>query len=78
MIKEFIGLFADCLEKEPSEVKDTDIFRNYEEWDSLAFLSVLAMINENFDITIPREKFDDLKTVSDLYNKIMEIERIYE
>jgi len=47
-----------------------DKFRNYAEWDSLAVLSAGAMINEEYDIVIPRQKFDKIITVGELYDYI--------
>jgi acyl carrier protein len=67
---QFKQLFAEALEKEPSEVAMDDEFRKYEEWDSLAVLSIIAMIKQNYDITIPRKEFDELKIVSDLFEYI--------
>jgi len=70
MIDNFIALLADALEKEKSTVAKNDEFRNYEEWDSLAVLSLIAMIKQNYNITIPRKDFDELNTVSELFEYI--------
>ncbi len=70
----FIELFADAIEKEDIVSQD-DEFRKYDEWDSLAALAVLAMINEEFDITISRQDFDKLLTIKSLYDKIGEIKK---
>ena len=70
MNEDFLNLFAEALEKEISEVAMDDEFRNYEEWNSLAVLSIIAMIKQNYDITIPRKEFDELKIVSDLFEYI--------
>nr|MDK2851508.1 acyl carrier protein [Candidatus Cloacimonadota bacterium] len=66
----FIDILADALEMEITDIKANDKFREYEEWDSLAVLSVIAMIKQNYGITIPRKEFDSLLTVEDLYNYI--------
>lgn len=66
----FIDILADALEMEITDIKANDKFREYEEWDSLAVLSVIAMIKQNYGITIPRKEFDSLMTVEDLYNYI--------
>ena len=39
------------------DINPEDEFRDYEEWDSLAYLSIIAMIDENYDIVIPGEEF---------------------
>lgn len=66
----FIELFEELLEKDENTIKIDDKFRNYAEWDSLAVLSAGAMINEEYDIVIPRQEFDKLITVGELYDYI--------
>ena len=68
MINEVINLMAECLEKEPNEIQATDEFREYEEWDSLAYLSVIAKIDEDYHLVIPREDFQKIRTIEDLAN----------
>mgnify|MGYP000947347940 FL=1 len=68
MINEIINLMAECLEKEPGELKATDEFREYEEWDSLAYLSVIAKIDEDYHLVIPRDEFQKIRTIEDLAN----------
>lgn len=67
---EFIALLSEAMEKEASEIQASNKFRYYEEWDSLVVLSVIAMIKQNYGITIPRKEFDTLITVEDLHNYI--------
>ena len=68
--QEFIELLEEALEKDESTIKMEDIFRDYEEWDSLAALSVLAMVREEYDFQIPRTDFDKLQTVQELYDYV--------
>ena len=49
--EKFIELIKETIEIE-EDIKFIDKFREYEEWDSLAVLSMLAMINEEFDIDV--------------------------
>lgn len=67
-MEKFIEIFADALEIEASKLEAKHKFRDYEEWDSLAVLSVIAMIKQYYGIIIPRKDFDTLVTVEDLYN----------
>jgi len=71
--QEFMGLLEEILEMEDQTITATDKFRDYEAWDSLAVLSVMAMINEEFDIIIHRKVFDKLQTVEDLFKFVTEI-----
>lgn len=68
-MEQFAALFAEALEREASVVAE-DKFREYEEWDSLAVLSIIALIKQNYVITIPRKDFDELQTIADLYNYV--------
>ena len=70
MEEKFIELLKDVLEIEDHEVKLTDKFRDYEEWDSLARLSVIAMLDEEFDVIIEDAEFKKLVTVEDLINAV--------
>ena len=70
IMNSFIEKLADAIEKEASEIQADHKFREFEEWDSFVVLSVIAMIKQNFGITIPRKEFDTLLTVEELYKYI--------
>ena len=63
MLEEIVDLFAECLEKEPSEIKAEDEFREYEEWDSLTYLSVIAEIDNKYGFVVPLEDFRACRTI---------------
>ena len=69
-MKKFIELFQETLELEDREIKPEDKFRDYEDWDSLSILAVLAMINEEYNLVIPRKDFEKLNTIKDIINFI--------
>lgn len=66
-MEKFTELFAEAIERE-NEIKMEDEFRNYEEWSSIAYLSVIAMMDEEYDTQIEEVDFKKLRTVQDLYN----------
>lgn len=66
-MKEFIEKFAEAIERE-DEIKMEDTFRDYDEWSSIAYLSVIAMMDEEYDTQIEEAEFKQLKTVQDLYD----------
>lgn len=71
METKFITLFAEVLELEGEHgLTNTTIFRDLEEWDSLAYLSVIAMIDEEYDIVIEGNDFKKLITIGDLVSEI--------
>ena len=67
-IKDFIEQLKEVLEVEDRELNPNDEFRNYDEWDSLVYLSVIAFLDEEYDIQIEEAEFKKLNTVEDLYN----------
>ncbi len=71
MEQKFNDLFKETLEIEDRTISLSDNFRAFDEWDSLALLSVIAMIDEEYDIIIESNIFQKLKTVGDIYNYIL-------
>jgi len=71
-LSEFVELFAEQLEEtDASEITAATVFHDLEEWSSLIGLSIVAMVDEEFDVAL---KGDDLKnsvTIEDLYNKVV-------
>lgn len=45
-------------------------FRELDEWSSLIALSVIAMVDEVYGITINGEDIRSSQTISDLFNRI--------
>lgn len=66
MLDKIVALMAECLEREPESINASDLFREYEEWDSLAYLSVIAQIDDDYGIVVPIEDFRSCKTIKDL------------
>ena len=70
---EFIVAFADAIERDEALIKVEDRFREYEEWDSIALLSVVALLDDNYSVNIPREIFEKLETIQDLIGHVYNI-----
>lgn len=66
-MEKFIELFAEALERE-DEIKMEDEFRNYDEWSSIVYLSVIAMMDEEYDVLMEEAEFKKIRTVQDLYD----------
>jgi len=73
MRSKFISLLADILEMDVNEIKLEDKFREYENWDSLSYLSVIAMIDEEFDVQIETNIFKTLISVEDLLKAVTKV-----
>ena len=71
-LEEFVALFAEQFDDtDASEIQANTAFHDLDEWSSLIGLSVIAMVDEEFDVAL---KGDDVKssvTVEDLYNKVI-------
>jgi acyl carrier protein len=70
MEEQFINKFKEILEITHEEISLDTKFRDLENWDSLSFLSVLAMLDEEFDVLIEGNDFRKLVTIEDLINEI--------
>jgi acyl carrier protein len=70
METKFIDMITEVLEIEDRTIGMQDIFRAYEEWDSLAHLSLIAEIDDVYDVVIEDETFKELITLQALYTEI--------
>lgn len=66
-MEKFLELFAEALERE-DEIKMEDEFRDYDEWSSIAYLSVIAMMDEEYDVQMEEADFKKLRTVQAVYD----------
>lgn len=66
----FIEQLKDVFEIEDREIQLSDNFRDYDEWDSLANLSLIAMIDEEYGVVIPNSEFKEINTVGQLLEEI--------
>ena len=67
MEKKFLESFAEAMEIEDRTLEMGDNFREFEEWDSLANLSVIAMIDEEFEVVIEADDFAKMNTLQDVF-----------
>lgn len=67
----FIESFAEALEIEDASTisKETE-FRTLDEWDSLGYLNIIAMLDEKYGIQIENVQFKQLITIEDLIRYI--------
>ena len=69
--KMFIEAFAEALEVEStSSLSLTTEFQKLDEWDSMAYLSVIAMLDEKYDIQIENADFIKFVTIGDIVKYI--------
>lgn len=70
MEAKFLDLFKEVLEIEDKDINLNDEFREYDEWDSLCYLSLIAMLDDEFEIVIETEDFKKIKTVGELLEEV--------
>ena len=70
-IEVFLGHFAEQFEEiEENKLKAETRYRDLGEWSSLVALSVLAMIDEEYDVQIKGEEMRNTKTIGELYKLV--------
>lgn len=72
-IEEFVELFADLFDEiDTSNFTPETDFRDNDEWSSLIGLSVIAMADDEFDVSLGGDDIKNSKTIADIYDKIVE------
>jgi acyl carrier protein len=70
MREKFIEKFQEALEANGKVIKMEDKFRDYDEWDSLRYLSVISMIDSEFDVIIESSEFRKIETIRGLIDEV--------
>ncbi len=66
-IENFAGQFDDTpADKFTAETK----FRDIEEWSSLIALSIIAMVDEEYEVTLKGDDIKNAQTIQDLFNTV--------
>lgn len=70
-INEFIQHFAEQFEEtDAAEFKAETNFHDLDEWSSLIALSVIAMVDEEYDVTLKGADIENASTIEDLFNTV--------
>ena len=71
-LEQFIENFAELFDETDSDtITATTRFKDLEEWSSLVALSVIAMIDEEYDVEFRGDDIRNSSTVEDLYHIAM-------
>lgn len=71
-LEEFVELFAEQFdETDANQISSTTKFHELDEWSSLIGLSVIAMVDEEFEVALKGDDVKNSETVEDLYNKVI-------
>ena len=68
-INEFIANFAEQFDDTDASVFTPETkFRELEEWSSLIALSVMSMIDDEYDVQLTANEMRNAQTIQDLFN----------
>lgn len=70
-LKDFIENFASQFEETDASVFTPETrFHELDEWSSLTALSIIAMVDEEYDVTLKGDDIRNASTVEDLFNTV--------
>lgn len=70
-LKDFIENFAAQFDDtDASEIKAEIVFKELEEWSSLTALSVIAMVDEEYEVKVKGDDIRNAQTVNDLFDLV--------
>ena len=68
-LSSFIANFADQFEDtDPAEIRAETVFHDLDEYSSLIALSIIAMVDEEYDVQLKGDDMRQAVTVEDLFN----------
>ena len=70
-INEFIEHFAEQFEEtDAAEFKADTKFHDLDEWSSLMALNIIAMVDEEYGVTLKGADIESSATIEDLFNNV--------
>ncbi len=70
-LKVFIENFADQFEEtDPASITASTVFHELDEYSSLIALSIIAMVDEEYDVQLKGDDMRAAVTVEDLFNTV--------
>lgn len=71
VLKDFVQVFAGQFDDTPvEEFAPSTVFMELEEWGSLVALSIISMVDEEFEKRVTGADLRSVKTIEELYNLI--------
>ncbi|WP_405369143.1 acyl carrier protein [Nonlabens sp. Asnod2-A12] len=72
-LQQFTELFAEQFDESEDVVFEaTTLFKDLDEWDSMIALSIIAMVDDEFEKTINGDVIKNASTIEELYKKVTE------
>ena len=67
---EALSWIAEVFEERPGRINAQTLRKDIPGWDSLGTLSLIAALDERFDIHLPEEKIEGMQSVGDLLDTL--------
>lgn len=68
-INEFVENFAAQFDETPADQFNADTrFRDIDEWSSLIGLSIIAMVDEEYEVTLKGDDIKNSNTIRDIFD----------
>jgi acyl carrier protein len=68
--QELIQLFAEALEVEGSAIQPEKPIAEYEEWNSLAWLTIMSLLDERYGVQLTGKEIRGFVTVEDVIENV--------
>ena len=73
-LNQFIENFAAQFEDTDASVFTPETkFRDLDEWSSLIALSIMAMVDEEYDVTLKGDDIRNSVTIQDIFDKVVSL-----
>lgn len=70
-LSEFVQQIAEQFDEiEQSEMTPNTEFKTLDEWSSLTALSIIAMVDENYNVILNAEDIRNANTIEDLFETV--------
>ena len=67
-LEEFVALFAEQFDETEASIFTAETeFKSLEEWSSLIALSIIAMVDEEFEVALKGDDIKNAVTIGNLY-----------
>jgi acyl carrier protein len=70
MKDKFLEVVKEALELEDANLTFDDVLADFDEWDSMTRLSLIALLDEHFEVQISDAEFDSIETVQNLFEVV--------
>lgn len=72
MKDKFLEVVKEALELEDENLTFNDVLADFDEWDSMTRLSLIALLDEHFEIQVSDAEFDNIETIQNLFEVVKE------